>query len=152
MVPDLDSRSLSRAVCRPLRVPLSYNPPTNLGSLTFDGQFAIAESQGPPIGVQPGLESFILERCGTHLHKTIEPLLVAPAPIGRSNTHALMTTQGSQQLTGMLLPSLRAFTINLSKQMAGGYFALTERHVVYWVAYDGRVWMAASPGLPPVKR
>lgn len=65
-VPDLDSPSLSRAVCPPLRVPPSYNPPKNLGSLTFDGQFAIAESQGPPIvgdhGVYPGLESFVLER------------------------------------------------------------------------------------------
>lgn len=63
----------------------------------------------------------------------IEPLLAASSPIGGRNTHALMTTQGSQQLTGILLPSLRAFTINLSKQMAG------------------RAWMAASPGLPPVK-
>jgi hypothetical protein len=126
-------------------VPASDSPPRNLGSLTFDGPYAIAASQGPPVpgdhGVAPGAFSYYLERCGTHLHRQI-----VPPDVGFFNAYALMRSEAPTLLAGTLLPSLRQFAITLPAQLEGGYAALTQRHL-YVVAYDGRVWVAPSPGL-----
>jgi hypothetical protein len=77
MVPDLNRPLLARKVCSPLRTPSSYNDHAHgLGSLTFDGSFAVARSLLPPNpnglfrNDSSGQETF-LERCGTGLHERI---------------------------------------------------------------------------------
>jgi hypothetical protein len=100
---DLDSPSLLRRVCSPLRVPAT-------GTLSIFGTFAV-ETQ--PSGS-------LLERCGSHLQI---PIGVGNEGVGGGGMLAsgdavlwnLPTPSGSLsgQLTGILLPSLRRISIAL---------------------------------------
>jgi hypothetical protein len=88
---NLDSPTLAEPVCGPLRVPRE-------GTLEFAGRFAVAD----------GPSGTFLERCGTRLHLSLPPDFIALTP------HAIVTIgRPTRALGGILLPSLRRFTVAL---------------------------------------
>ncbi len=104
IIADLSSRSGTRRLCWPLRVPPSGPPPAGPGTLTFHGSFAIASGFDPE-----GHPYATLERCRSRLHI---PLPVAPTlPVASS--HAVIWQTADNELAGLYLPSLRRFTLRL---------------------------------------
>jgi hypothetical protein len=143
-VPDLNTASLVRRVCKPLKTPVSYNDhPNGLGSFSFDGGFAFASTFLPPnpnpdfVNNSSGQETF-LERCGTNLHERIgnDPSF---------NADAVMWQGEGGPLIGLTLPRLRWFLVRLSADM------VTPAHVVLTpdqqLVLDSsqRVWVASAP-------
>jgi hypothetical protein len=129
---DLNSTTLVRTLCQPVRVPIfiptsteindvrhrvtfygsapvaSVNPPP--GSLTFYGRFAVAY----------GNRSAYLVRCGSRLHVPLPPGLI---PIDESRQMiAWQVLHGG--LGGRMLPSLRRFRIPLAANIVHAYGVL----------------------------
>lgn len=121
-VVDLDSRSLLRDVCSPVRAPAG-------GSLTFYGTFVIAARRG----------ASYLEHCGSRLHK---PLTSLPST---GDSRALLWAY-DHQLKGLFLPSLRAFAAPLPVAIPGyrATFVLSSR-TLYALSVGGQLWSAARP-------
>jgi hypothetical protein len=97
VVPDLDARTLSRKLCKPVTVPTRTlpNSPPGFGSVVSDGRFQIATGDG----------GSYLEECGARLHRFLT--FSAPA----SSPHAIVWESKPSHLTGVFLPSLKRFTI-----------------------------------------
>ena len=141
---DLDSRSLTRQICRPLQTPL-----------TFFGSFAVAQDQAG---------SSYLERCGTRLHTPIvlgEPQAVGSL-VGTMSAVMLFPScaappcamSGAPVGFGVFLPSLHRFTFALSSRMgflgsslAAGY--LGPRRLYVLDTQGARLWAAAFPTRAP---
>jgi len=133
-IPDLNSPTLARRVCKPLRVP----PTKTQARLTVDGRFAVIASPA---------DSF-LERCGTGLHLSLTGGLgrvaVSPAAI-------VWPTGPRGRLRGISLPSLARFTVALPPAAFDIIWVdLTARHIYLDAmtrqnVYD--VWSAPSPAL-----
>jgi hypothetical protein len=124
---DLNSPTLSRRLCSPLREPAGYSPTTATGpTLTFDGIFAIAQEAS----------GIYIEQCGSHLHR----LLVGTPTTGGSvlaNAHAIAFCAAGTE--GFLLPSLTPFTI-----VAPGCPQLGSRHA-YEIGLGNQLWAAPLP-------
>ncbi len=122
-IADLNSPTLVSGLCRPLRVPASAAPTpdeeTEPGFLTRFGQFALA-SRVPPDFADNG--AFIyLERCGTHLYKTLPGDPTSPPVADRD---AVIWVSRSH-LGGLVLPSLRPLRIVVAAGVAQGPVALS---------------------------
>ena len=126
-IADLNSAVLAHRVCPPLQVPNSHQVPT--GRLVPDGRFAIATG---PSGV-------FLERCGTRLHRAIDP---NRGPFGATAKAVIWQTTG-RKLAGLFLPSLRPFTIK-APELADFELALTPQ-TLYLLDPQGQVWSAPAP-------
>jgi hypothetical protein len=72
-IPDLNSAMLSSVLCDPTRVPAGFTDPsagqTLSGTLTLLGRFAVAQQWSPG---NLNLDTY-LERCGSRLHRAIDP-------------------------------------------------------------------------------
>lgn len=152
---DLNSSTLLRTVCRPLRVPSN-------GSLTFYGKFAVASE---PDSEQD--KSLFLERCGSYLHMEIDEPKGGPsgdlyAGDLSANTHAVLwrvldaTGRWHGRFAGRLLPSLRGFTVTLPSNI---HIPVQTRSVTAVTALDsfrlyvvdelGGLWAAVLPPAQP---
>lgn len=153
---DLSSESLGRAVCAPVTVPQtnigSEGYLAGWGSVTFDGRFAIATSDG----------GSYLEQCGSRLHEfltfTSYPGCAHAACAPPSNSHMIVWESKPLQLSGIFLPSRRrfklAFPTPTSVPVPGTYvngnkygLVLTQ-HTLY-VSSNGYVFKASIPTAPP---
>jgi len=135
MFPDLDSPSLARAVCSPLRVPSSYDDHIHgLGSLMPVAHgFVMARSQlaakpNPNFSDAPSGVDVFLERCGSRLHRAILEASGPSVGYPAANAHTVIwPTPGRQsQLTGLFLPGLQRFVIQTP--------FVTSRYVSQFVA------------------
>ena len=163
-VVDLNSPTLTRKVCKPLRVPLVAGNEGSVtyaalpGSLTFYGKFAISSS-----GVN-GAHGF-LERCGSRLHQQIgSPNIPAGSLLGpafAANSRLVVWQSARHQVSGLFLPSLRRFAIPLpsgintqSSDGTGfpGTIAASSRHLYLLNWSDSSsirsYWIAALPSTP----
>jgi hypothetical protein len=136
-VPDLNLPRLVRRVCAPLTVPQSSEDHANgLGSLQFDGKFAIAYSQRvyPLNPTIPSTFAFNLERCGSKLRLKIgSPTVVSPHLIVWSNV-------------GIMLPSLRRVRIELPAHFGPALsITMASRHMYLVSGNSGKVWIANIP-------
>lgn len=156
---DLNAPNLAQTVCRPLRVPTTFElfaPALVPGSLTFYGSFALAiggDANGPQV---------YLERCGTHLHRLLITAPLERRPVVGANTHEVVWMSHPHFLSGLTLPGLRRFTISLPQRLVArscspddystcvAQIALTNRHL-YLLAASGQVWTARAP-LPTGQR
>ncbi len=151
---DLDVPSLVRQVCAPLKAPV-----------TFYGSFAITYE---PTG--PGRLGTYLERCGSRLNMPIDqPNGAGLAGSLAGNAHAILwevldyTGAWHGQLKGVLLPSLRPFTLSLPREIpscgvspgSGSPYPLCDSSLalsagtLYVTDAQYRVW--AAP-FPPISR
>ncbi len=143
-VPDLNTVSLVRKVCEPLKTPVSYNDHARgLGSLSFDGGFAFASTLLPPNpdpyfrNDSSGQDTF-LERCGTNLHQRIgnDPSFNARAVIWQGHGGPLI---------GLSLPRLRWFLVQLSANMATPAQVVLTADQQLVRDSSQRVWVAPVP-------
>jgi hypothetical protein len=148
VVPDLDSRTLARKLCKPVTVPTltsSYSPP-GLGSVASDGRFQIATGDG----------GSYLEKCGAKLHRFLTFSATASSP------RAIVWESKPGHVTGVFLPSLERFTIavpaNVDPSASSSQFdqqdpytlALTT-HILYVGVGVGvpTTWTTPIPSAPP---
>jgi hypothetical protein len=145
IVPDLDASTLASHLCRPLHVPRGtwtqgYPPPTP-GSLEFHGPFALSYDW-----YLPGSAHWLLERCGSKLHRVLTNLQAS------ATQHAIVfTVSGTgSRIDGLFLPSLDAFRITGLPfgPFAPNQLALSNR-TVYALDGYGRLWAAPAPHPPP---
>ena len=156
-IADLGSPALAQPLCAPLRVPTAFALFSGEvpGSLTMDGQFAIA--QGTDAN---GTPRTYLERCGSKLHRL---LVKGPYPGGTPpiawNAHTVIWQSGPGRLAGVFLPSLRRFALAVSHTLPSAEcsrpdlrtcfseLALTRR-TLYLLSADGTLWTSHSPSAP----
>ncbi len=136
-IPDLDSPTLIRRLCRPLRVPTSWDNAYDQsvsGMLMFHGSFAVAS------GVRRGSDNqfAFIERCGSRLHVPIPDDATVIA-----SSHAVIWQAGG--VNGVLLPSLRRLRIILPGVVtrASGVVAALSQRTLY-VLGRGQLWTASS--------
>ena len=118
---DLDARSGERALCAPLRYPRSWSATLGRwqpGWLAFEGPVAIVSDSPPDWG---RARFRYLERCGSTRRISIPdrsgPFL--------ATTHEVVWPESASILSGVFLPSLRRFSV----EVAGRVVALSLRHV-----------------------
>jgi hypothetical protein len=136
---DLNSPTLARRLCSPLRVPAG-------GSLSVDGQFAIVRSPS----------RILLERCHSRKQITIstQPGCIHLA----ASPHAVVWTCGAapNRVSVIFLPSERRFVATLPESIGLEYrLDLALRHVYIWGGPAGqtpRLWQAIFPLSPPRRR
>ena len=144
-VPDLNTVSLVRKVCKPLKTPVSFNDHARgLGSLSFDGEFAFASTSLPP-NPNPYFEQFssgqetFLERCGTDLHQSIgkDPAF---------NAHVVLWggTDGGP-LIGLSLPGRRWFLVQLPAKIAPPTQLVLTANQQLVLDSRQRLWAAGAP-------
>jgi hypothetical protein len=161
-IPDLNSPSLARRLCSPLRVPADwtpyarwsaypYNEKLHAGSVTVDGRFAVVEGTSRPTSTGEVTGYAYVERCGSHVRKPTSQEFVA-------NAHAIIGGGGApgSTLTGWLLPSLTRVTIREPAYAQGAYgdqtsIALSSHHLYLWDSVDD-AFVAPSPALPTSRK
>jgi hypothetical protein len=127
---DLDSRTLTRPLCRPLIGPLWW----------FDGTFAVAQEAS----------GMFLERCGSDMKM---PLVTATNYAGTTlaNTEAVaFCSFSSTQTAGIFLPSRRRFTFTVPKNASNVPACPTVlgQRYVYYDDEQERLWAAPFPRKP----
>lgn len=144
-VPDLNSPTLARQLCSPLRVPRGNPGEDNIsvpGHLSFAGPFAIAVDWSGIQSVQP-----YLERCGSRLHKPIDqndyPLVANPRLVLWERSGGV-----SRRLDGLFLPSLRRLTLVLPSAPADPFRLVLSSRTLYEFESSGKLLATASPTLP----
>jgi hypothetical protein len=127
---DLNSPTLTRALCPPLIGPLWW----------FDGTFALVQAAN----------GILLERCGSNLEM---PLVTATSyaetVLANTEAVAVCSDSGTGQ-SGIFLPSLRRFTFTVPKNPFNANACPTVlgvRHLYYDDA-KARLWAAALPSKP----
>ena len=141
-IPDLNSPTLTRTLCEPLRVPRGFTDPnsgTMPGTIEFYGQFAVAQQWSAG---NLNLYTY-LERCASRLRKSIDP---NGWPIA-ANTRAViwMTGYSHPAFDGLFLPTLRRF--RLTRPPSASLAGLSAKHL-YAVTPDGRLYATAAPVQP----
>ena len=144
---DLNSQSLTQTLCDPLRLP-------SAGTIIPDDGFAIEKEDNFNGSGYLGRKTF-LERCGSSLHRSIGLI----GSFFGANAHAVVWAPGvvSDEVDGLLLPSLRRLTLRLPGPVASlchqvgsvcvEGLALTSR-TLYVSASNFQVWATGSPLRP----
>ncbi|MDQ6806759.1 MAG: hypothetical protein M3065_17770 [Actinomycetota bacterium] len=158
-IADLNSPSLTRALCRPLTTPYAamYGGIYDFyGSVQLYGKFAIAYK------FSGGEQAAYLERCGSKLHRLLanaSNIYANSLPPMAANAHAVIWQSGAATLTGLLLPGMRRVTIKLPVASGGPGsctppdFASCVDQIVLtsgklYVFYQGpHLWAAATSSL-----
>ena len=150
VVPDLDSRTLARRLCKPVTVPAATSPysPLGFGSVASDGRFQIATGDG----------GSYLEKCGVKLHRFLTFSPTASSP------HAIVWESKPGLVTGVFLPSLKRFTIAVPEKVDPSasssqfvqqdpYTLALSRHSLYVGVGLGATttWTMRIPSAPPAK-
>ncbi len=153
---DLDAPDLARSTCAGVRVlPLTRDGHPGWGSLTVYSSAALATGDDAH-----GREAVYLERCGT---RTRRLLTTAPAPATApavaSSPEVIVWQSAPRALSGLLLPSLRPFTLPLPAPIVAAEdasasspldgrvaeLALTSRALYVLDRAGGRLWRAPVP-------
>jgi hypothetical protein len=149
VIPDLNSPTLTQALCAPLTVPSGFPDPTTLqplpGTLVLNGRFAVAQQWSAD---NSNLYTY-LGRCGSTLHELLTPELSSTNNQFAITQDAVVWLGGENgPVHGMFLPSLRKFTIPIPPSAGlgpwGRYVFLTSRSL-YVESGNGRVIATASP-------
>lgn len=129
-IANLNSPKLAHRVCRGLTVPTGdfLAPPTEW--LVFDGNVALADD---PSGI-------VLRQCKRTLHLATH---ASPGHIGASS-RAIVWQQGNK-LAGVLLPSLRRFTLGLPA--IGLYTLALGPRTLYILDPEGQLWTIPAAAL-----
>jgi hypothetical protein len=161
-IPDLNSRSLARRLCSPLRVPADwtpyakwssypYNEKLHAGLVTLDGRFAVVQGTSRPTSSGEVTAYAYVERCGSRVRKPISHQFAA-------NAHAVIALTGGSdpKFTGWLLPSLTPVTIPAPRYAQGVYgdysgIALSTHSLYLWDSVDDAL-VAPSPALPKSRK
>lgn len=132
---DLNSVTLRRKLCPPLREPPGYSPTDPIAyTLTFDGSFAVAQQTA----------GIYLERCGSDLRLALvtAPYEGALILLPRAAAFCAGATE-----EGFFLPSDQPFTIGAAAVTSGSLTdcpVLGPRHA-YAVDAQGQLWAAPLP-------
>jgi hypothetical protein len=141
-IPDLNSPTLTRKLCKPLMVPRGFSDPTagNMpGTIVLDGPFAVAQQWSTD---NLSLSTY-LERCASGLRKSIDP---NGWPIVANASAAIwMTGYRDPALHGLFLPTLHRFTFTRAPTTA--LAALSAKHL-YAVTPNGGLYAASAPAPP----
>jgi hypothetical protein len=155
-VADLNSPSLGRKVCSPLRVPKAnvgseedvYRWAARPGTMTFYASSVMANGM-----FHDGTTGLFLERCRSHLHKFIDLNIYDP-PAVAANSHLVVRQTRTDQLSGLWLSGLRPSVIPLPAAVHlgpppnnGGILSeidLSSR-TLYVVNQGGQLWTARTP-------
>jgi len=138
VIPDLDSPSLAKTLCRPLQLgegeAVGYGSPP-VGFIAAAGEFAVVEEATGIGGSTPPTDNYYLERCGTHWrHRVVGP--------GAINLHAVVFGFPSG---GLLLPSLQPFTIQLTPALRRFTTVALGAKALYALDDHHHVWTAQFP-------
>lgn len=149
-IPDLNSPGLARQVCSPVRV-ASVSDPTvggrTPGPLLFYGRFVVSEGTSAETAGAVTAENY-LERCGSRLHQRLPSgsfLGDAPYP---GNSGLIITRSSARQLTGLLLPSRRAFVVALPRGLGRATQLVVTARSLYLINQADQGWAAPTPTLP----
>jgi hypothetical protein len=138
-VADLDSSTLTRRLCAPLRT-------TAHNDLLLDSSGAPSVSGAPLGGFAEAYNAQgkpYLERCGTHLRYRLPWYPIT------ANAHALLDYPRARQITGLFLPSLRPFTIPLPKPLRGrASTVILSDHSLWITTTTNQLWVAPAPLAP----
>jgi hypothetical protein len=149
---DLNSPALAHKTCPGVRLLRNLNSIGRAwGSLTRDGQFAIAIGTG---------NSAFLERCGTRMRRLLANGNTEVSRALASNAGAIVWQEVSSRLNGLFLPSLQTFTISLPSAIVKPpgspentpVLALGLTSGALYVEDDwvGTLWRTASPTALPL--
>jgi hypothetical protein len=154
-IPDLNSPTLTRTLCKPFRVPNgfsdSYSGPAP-GTIDFYGRFAVAfdwylRSDGYVD------QRYVLERCGSHLHQVLLGSVPGGFPLAINSYAVIWPDLGLANSTihGAFLPSGHRFKIRnvpISRPPPAlkevQQVVLTQR-TLYVLDWSGRLYAAARP-------
>jgi hypothetical protein len=127
---DLDSPTLARKLCAPLRVPPG-------GSITMDGRFALVRKAGG---------STYLQACGSHR----QTALTSPEWWNQRAVFWAVDSAGGWRgkLAGILLPSLRRFTATIPARLQSSFILLGASHL-YMPDSNGKIWATQFPSTTP---
>lgn len=138
---DLNSGSGVSRLCAPLRYPRTWNAKFKrwqLGWVSFYGNVALVAASAPTFG-NPSFA--YLQRCGSR--RRVPVPLAAPIDLdGLSGSSREVVWDGqanlgtTYQLTGVLLPSLRGFTVDLPALPSPVFTALTRDHLYAYSPSD----------------
>ncbi len=149
---DLNSPVLAQRPCPGVQIMPDPDPlGTGWGSLTPYGQFALV--------VGPGTSVF-LERCGTRLRRQLATGNIAVSYALATNAGAIVWPTATGRLSGLFLPSLQTFTIQLPSAIvkpAGSSvgapvlaLGLTSGMLYVKDGWAGTLWRTASPSALPL--
>jgi hypothetical protein len=146
-IADLNSPDLAHQICPGVSRMPGYS--TLWGSLTLDGQFALATDSD---------NSVYLERCGTRMRRLLADGNTMVSYDLASNAGAIVWQAVTSRLDGLLLPSLQRFTIPLPSAIVRPPGSSEDTIVdgleltsgsLYLSGPDGTVWRTASPTAMP---
>ena len=140
---DLNSPALARRTCPGVRLMPNPDPTgTGWGSLTVDGQFALAVTAN---------NSLVLERCGTRMRRVLANGDTAVSNAFASSANAVVWQAVTGRLNGLFLPSLQPFTIPLAPAIRlVGSLGLTSRALYVTGYVSGAAWRSARPTALPL--
>jgi hypothetical protein len=140
LIADLNAPAGRQTLCTPLRVPgnlteIQLEP----GSLTFYGSFAVA------VAGNVGDGSVYLERCSSRLHELLQNGYGLTPAAG--NPNALLWSQSTTTLAGVLLPNQRRIAIPLPVPDAGIVQVALGPRTLY--ISDSGLWQTTAAALQP---
>lgn len=150
-IPDLNSPGLARRVCSPVRVPSVFSPTVGgrtPGPLLFYGKSVISEGTSTETGGGNVRTEDYLERCGSRLRQRLPsgPFLGdTPYP---GNSRLVITRSSARQLTGVFLPSRRAFEVVLPRSFGSARQVVVTSRSLYMINQEDQGWAAPAPTLP----
>lgn len=147
-VPDLNSRTLSRRLCRPLEVPWAYVPGhaeyvKALGSIILYGRFGISAGTD-----SSGTQEVFLERCGSTLHLPLGP--IDGQPVGDptltvGDSQVIVWQAGPQSLGEIGLPALSRRILRLPAEVDGAVQLAISQRTLYLLDQKLQLWTAVLP-------
>lgn len=139
---DLNSPQLTQPLCRPVTV--APNKSFLPGTATIEGPFVISTGVVNSGWAQPVQNGHVyIQRCGSKRRLEIDPQNLPLA----ANAHAVLwdTSNTSATMTGLLLPSLRQFTVTAPSL---DVFPTLADRTLYFDNQARAIWSTTSP-FPP---
>jgi hypothetical protein len=164
VIPDLNSPTLARKLCSPLRVPSDWAPyarwstyPHNeklhAGTVTFLDSLAIAQGTTRPDSRGNVVGEAYAERCGSRVKRLVAGVGEVPvnAGIWFANADALITGGDyDRNLQGWALPGLEPISIPVpgyDQGLMGPYQMSLSSRRLYLVDAHYELWVARGPAL-----
>jgi hypothetical protein len=149
MIPDINSPTLMKKLCSPLRVPRGFWPPDAggplPGSVHMYGRLAIAEGWSGTTSNPNARKRLYLERCGSRARTLLDP---NGSPWAASSRAVVWTGNGSgRELDGVFLPSTLRFAFRAPSAYVGSV-QLSSRKL--YITTASGVWSAPTPTQPAI--
>jgi len=143
-IPDLNSPTLARTLCKPLRVQRGFEQPDMMqtfpGLLVFYGSFGLLQADHARDSDPNYSVDTYIQRCGSSTRTHIDP---SGWPV-TANPHAVAwaTSGVGKEIDGVFLPSLRRFTLQAPTGSIYG-IVLTSGHL--YINSSGVTWVTVAP-------